>query len=240
MFKATSWDGMILLISVGVWVGGLFLRPHLIDPACQKDLSGCRVEQVHVWDRVAVRDRDPVANYWSFVTQDFAGYTAVLGTIVWHAGRWVVARSLPAGALVALGSDLVTLVQAAAWNGAWTEVSKIGFQRPRPLVYRDPVKEGADPAHYTSFYSGHTSFVAAVTLMFIFILVIRGLPLWAGIGLWVVGSVPLTAATGYFRVHAGVHFPSDVVVGAWMGYFSTFVLVAIKTRMSRGRRPSSA
>ncbi|NDD93043.1 phosphatase PAP2 family protein, partial [bacterium] len=68
--------------------------------------------------------------------------------------------------------------------------------------------------HYTSFYSGHTSFAAlASTCAVISALNARPALRWSVLSL----GVLLTSFTGAFRVIAGRHFITDVVFGALAG-----------------------
>ena len=56
-----------------------------------------------------------------------------------------------------------------------------------------------------------------------------------------VASLPLhtlAALVGYSRVHTGVHYPSDVVVGALTGVTIADLTVGLMTRISNGPRQS--
>src|SRR5262249_42708323 len=91
------------------------------------------------------------------------------------------------------------------------------------FVYSNPALRGTDPSHYTSFYSGHTSFAALAGLSLFLILLARGAPTWL-IAIAAMSWQGLTIATGYFRVMAGRHFLTDVIAAAWIGSAAALVV----------------
>ena len=111
----------------------------------------------------------------------------------------------------------VIAVALADWSSMGL---KALVDRPRPpLRYAEPKTLVAIP-HDASFPSGHaaTSFAAATMLAFAFP---RLAPL-----LYV-----LAAAVEFSRVYVGVHYPLDVIGGAFLG-----VLVALALRLLVSRR----
>lgn len=106
-----------------------------------------------------------------------------------------------------LKSKGIIMVEALCVNAFTTTALKLAFKRDRPFVtypYLDKQAEGG--SH--SFPSGHTSsaFALATSLSLAF-------PKW-----YVVAPAYLYAsAAGYSRMHLGVHYPSDVLVGAIVG-----------------------
>jgi len=96
---------------------------------------------------------------------------------------------------------------------ALTTTLKYTINRPRPYdTYPDiqKVSVGGSP----SFPSGHTSdaFSNATSLSLAF-------PKWYIIA----PSYAYAAAVGYSRLHLGVHYPSDVLAGAFIGAGSAFL-----------------
>jgi len=92
---------------------------------------------------------------------------------------------------------------------------KYSFNRPRPFVtYPDLIVKKMEAGH-PSFPSGHTScaFATATSLSLCYPewYVIAPAFLWAG-------------AVGYSRMELGVHYPSDVLVGAVVGAGSSWLM----------------
>jgi membrane-associated phospholipid phosphatase len=103
-------------------------------------------------------------------------------------------------------------------NSSLTYLSKNFFQRARPFVYNDAVdiSKKLKPNAKTSFFSGHTSFTAANTF-FVAKVFADYFPdsKWKPAVWGLAAAIP--AATGYFRVAAGKHFPTDVITGYAVG-----------------------
>lgn len=104
---------------------------------------------------------------------------------------------------------------------------KYGINRDRPFTTYPEIEKLA-PGGSPAFPSGHTSmaFSTATSLSLAYPkwYVIFPSHLWAG-------------AVGYSRMHLGVHYPSDVVVGALIGsgsaWISSFLTKKIQSNRSR-------
>lgn len=109
-------------------------------------------------------------------------------------------------------------------NETLTGLSKVLVSRPRPYTHNQDVDfaDRIDDDNNLSFFSGHTSYTAAISFFTAQVLsqyidnkVTRNL-IWAGAIAW-------PAATGYFRYASGKHYITDVltgyIVGAAIGYF---------------------
>lgn len=142
-------------------------------------------------------------------------FAAVMMAFAWlfRRGNWREGLMLAIG--VAGASLLTTLL-------------KLLFQRPRP-------SPAWALAHETSFSfpSGHA--VAACTFYgMLALLLLRNVRSWLGRVLISVTAVLLIVGTGASRVYLGVHFPSDVAAGFFVGlvWIATVVLAAAQLRSS--------
>lgn len=105
------------------------------------------------------------------------------------------------------------IAEAMAINTVFTLGLKHAIGRDRPFIANPeyiPVLSASSP----SFPSGHTSnaFATATALTLVF-------PKW-----YVAApSFAWAALVGYSRIHLGVHYPSDVLVGAIIGTGSAFL-----------------
>lgn len=169
------------------------------------------------------------ADSLSFRTQSITGYLAAISPPTWLAIATLSGSMTPLGSLRAAGTDLVLTLQSIAWNGVATESARLLAQRPRPFVYSNPSVLGADPANYTSFYSGHTSFTAAAATATVLSMIRRRAPLWLTMIIFL-ASATLVFLTGLFRVLAGRHFTTDVLVGAVAGVLVAYFISALHTK----------
>ncbi|MBI4929540.1 MAG: phosphatase PAP2 family protein [Bacteroidetes bacterium] len=107
-------------------------------------------------------------------------------------------------------------------SGIITVGMKYSFNRKRPFVTYPDLITKKSKAGSPSFPSGHTSsaFATATSLSLMY-------PKWYVIApsfLW-------ASAVGYSRMELGVHYPSDVLVGALIGIGSSFLMYKIDKRM---------
>lgn len=94
---------------------------------------------------------------------------------------------------------------------------------------------GSDDAHF-SFFSGHTAAAFTVaTFVWKVVTDIHEDSIWMKL-LWG-SSLTLAAMTGYARVEAGKHYPSDVIAGAVVG-FAIGYLVLMLHKKKKGDRLS--
>jgi membrane-associated phospholipid phosphatase len=123
-------------------------------------------------------------------------------------------------------------------NAGFTQITKALVDRPRPYAYAtnsDPqTVTGKEPLR--SFFSGHTSYTAA-SMFFVAKVYHDYHPHspWRYV-LWANAAVT-PAVTGFLRVRAGKHFPTDVtvgyIVGAATGFLVPYVHQKIKQRQNR-------
>jgi undecaprenyl-diphosphatase len=124
---------------------------------------------------------------------------------------WLVAAVAAGLTYLSARARLLPLVPLVAMLGGsiLNNLGKALTDRPRPLI-RPLVDTGG-----SSFPSGHAT-VAAVIFSALAIVIARGFSRPGKVAVWVAAGVPivLVAVT---RVYLGVHWPSDVVVGAATG-----------------------
>jgi len=198
--------GLILLPAL-LWAGIFLLRPVLYHPWCATHAALCSPNQVNALDRWAFHFGSIRADFWSTVVQNSVGVVAVLLPFLLYLGKEPIR---------ALREDF-RLLQITLWNGVSLELVRSLVQRPRPLVLRSPLIEGANLNQYTSFYSGHMSFVALATLTMYF-MVVRRFPQqkWIQMNFFLF-FLMATALTGALRVIGGRHYPTDVLCGFLVG-----------------------
>jgi membrane-associated phospholipid phosphatase len=122
----------------------------------------------------------------------------------------------------AMRKDFATIgllyAETMAIAGGLTNITKAGFARPRPYVYGPewvvgtPLQSGDRAA----FVSGHTSLSAAGS--FFFARVFSDYHPDSKLKPFVWGlAATVPAVTGYLRVRAGRHYPTDVIAGYALG-----------------------
>ncbi|MBS1960530.1 MAG: phosphatase PAP2 family protein [Bdellovibrionales bacterium] len=174
---------------------------------CAVTPSPCVIDSVNAFDRIAFRYGSITADFWSNVLQNTVGVILFLTPFLF---AWRKKLQLIEAARDALYFAKITL-----WNGALIELVRTLVQRPRPLVFNNPMGDGANYHQYTSFYSGHTSFVALATLSLYFYFK-RLEPRFARAAYGAFAG--LTVLVAVLRVWGGRHYPTDVIGGAFAGY----------------------
>jgi undecaprenyl-diphosphatase len=120
-------------------------------------------------------------------------------------------------------SSLILAVAMVTAMGL-TDVLKAAFNLPRPFQVPSLgiVARGEIPTN-PGFPSGHTTNAFTVATM-----------MWSRYPAWRVPFTTLAFATGISMIILGLHFPSDVIGGAFLGIFcGTFVLGLSKLRSSK-------
>ena len=210
--------GQILLAIIpGVlWWTAIAFRSPIIETRCVSHPNSCTKEAVLEVDQLSLGMEDWKADHYSYQTQNTSGVLALLSPSFWEGALFLMGRVNAPAAIAAASLDTWIVFQTIAWNGLFTETSHLISQRPRPFVYSNPAEKGQDPAHYTSFYSGHTSFTAATQLALLLMLIRRKAPGWMVL-LAAVSYQGFVLSTAYFRILAGRHFLTDVICGAIAG-----------------------
>lgn len=111
----------------------------------------------------------------------------------------------------------ILMGEALLVNAFITTALKLSIQRDRPFVTYSFIDKQAKAGTW-SFPSGHTSsaFALATSLSIAY-------------SKWyvIVPSYLWASSVGYSRIHLGVHYPSDVLVGALVGTGSAFLSNAL-------------
>lgn len=117
----------------------------------------------------------------------------------------------------------VMLAETLLLNETLTGITKTWVQRPRPYTYNEEVSdlEKMDKNSNLSFFSGHTSYTAALSFFTAKVISDYSDNHTLEIIAWT-GAALVPAVTGYMRYRAGMHFPTDIItgyiVGASLGY----------------------
>jgi len=139
---------------------------------------------------------------------------AGLGVAGGKAGRRAAVRGTVA---IGVTSALVNLAVKSAWSR----------QRPDRAGAGVPVWRNVRMPTSTSFPSGHAA------SGFAFAAAIGWDQPWLGLGLRFVA-----AAVAYSRVHTGVHYPGDIVVGSLIGEGTGQAVAGLMDRLMPARKPS--
>jgi undecaprenyl-diphosphatase len=166
-------------------------------------------------DRVAVTQTiDPNAGTWSNIG-------------LWTAYGYAILDPVLSGVRDgrrALLVDGVMYAESIAITAAFTEVTKIGVRRPRPIDYANCGGAASTTTYcmnntdlQLSFFSGHASATGAITGTATYLAFARSG--WRRPRPWITlaAGTALTAFVSYERVRAGEHFPTDVIMGSLAG-----------------------
>jgi len=153
----------------------------------------------------------PFFNYLNFFLS-FLGEGIVLFLI--FVGWYLVSRKKIA--LLGIGS--------LAASGIITHILKMVFSRPRPLAILAQVHTFGYSFKYGSFPSGHTAtaFAAATILSFSYR---KFAPLF----------YLFAFAIAYSRIYLGLHWPSDLVGGAVIGYSVSKLFLKLELRINNNK-----
>jgi membrane-associated phospholipid phosphatase len=122
-------------------------------------------------------------------------------------------------------------------NQALTDIAKYTVRRPRPFVWKDDFVPDTPLSSNdrASFFSGHTSGAAAAS--FFFARVFTDYFPDSRLKPYVWGAAAtLPAVTGYLRVKAEKHYPTDVMVGYVLGAAIGYLVPTLHRPRTRERR----
>lgn len=203
-----SWAVDAPIIGIGVAsIGTGFYFNRKIRPLTPEQLPSYNRMQIRSFDRIATYKWDRESAHIS----DALMYTS-----------WALPFSLLADPDIRKDYKEVGLIGIEVFmlNNGITLLTKSLSKRARPYVYNPDVPESykLKKDALESFFSGHTSSSSAMTYMFATTYTYyhpkdKMLPM-----IWTV-SAGLPLLTGIYRIKAGKHYPSDVIVGYLAGAF---------------------
>lgn len=229
-YELKKWDVLVFPLSFGSYLLGESLYEDK-DPLTLKEISSLKRNDVVGFDRGAT---------YNF-SWDWDERSDQYRDIVITSSFFLL--SIPPLIHAKLGNILTVatmFVESCFLLGGVTLLTKGVVNRKRPYLYNTALsaeeRHAFSDDHSTSFFSGHTAtaFTAATFISKVFT-DIHGDSIWSKL-LWG-SSLSLAALTGYARVKGGVHYPSDVIIGAAVG-FAIGYLVPVFHRKKTGDRLS--
>ncbi|HSW29829.1 MAG TPA: phosphatase PAP2 family protein [Longimicrobiales bacterium] len=207
-------DMLLLPAAAGVSLLGDLVAP-VPDPLGRTELEGLSPDDVNAFDRVAARS-------WSesWGTASDRGCDALLGAavLVSFAPQVVDGRWRDAVTLGVMFTEAALLVEGATYlakdlagrRRPWTHNTSLSVEERLRLSAADPLDARR------SFFSGHAAVAFTLaTIMSTVFADVHGRSR-ASDALWA-ASLSAAALTGLARVKSGMHYPSDVLVGAAVG-----------------------
>ncbi len=199
-----SEDGPILGIGIPLAIGG-FVYDRSISPLTM--------------DEINLLNRDDVISCDRFVTYNYSEKAADISD-------WLLFSCIAAPFILLssekIQNDAVTVYGMYAESLLYGTIlpfyGKAGAQRVRPYVYNHeaPMSKKTTAETKRSFFSGHTA-VAFTSMIFFSTVYSTYYPESKNVPFVWSGSILLASSVGYFRMAAGAHFLTDVLVGAIVG-----------------------
>lgn len=112
------------------------------------------------------------------------------------------------------------------------------IRRGRPLTYNTGLttEEKTGIAKSNSFFSGHVSFASTSTFFLAKVLTdYKNIKGWKRIGIFAAASIP-PAMVGYYRVQAGKHFRTDVILGFLVGAGTGILVPELHRKIKQNNR----
>jgi membrane-associated phospholipid phosphatase len=138
-----------------------------------------------------------------------------------------------------IGTVAFMFVESSLFLTGFTYITKATVGRRRPYLYNTAlsVEErhaiGGDDA-YSSFFSGHAAAAfTAATFISKVMTDIHGDSIWTKL-LWG-SSLTVAAMTGYARVKAGKHYPTDIIASAVVGFAIGYMIPTLHKKKKNDR-----
>ena len=210
-------DWVMVPLGLGLTTLGLHLGAGA-DPITREEIRGLSPDDVNPFDRSAVGNWSP----------EWAHRSDNIRTGVFGAALLILGVEGARAATDGRSDDALTLAtmlgEVGLLTAGATYATKALAGRRRPYLFnsgksvdeRFEIASSSEDEATFSFFSGHSSGVfAAATFASTIFMDIHGRSAWSHL-VW--GStLSLATLTAYARVKAGVHYPSDVIVGALVG-----------------------
>lgn len=127
-----------------------------------------------------------------------------------------------------VGGLFLMTYEAFSINYGLTSIVKSAVNRTRPYAYNPEdysYEERRDRESRFSFFSGHTSATASLSFLWAKVMTDYHPHMAKGykIGIWSFAAL-IPATTGYLRVKAGKHYPTDVITGYAVGAITGWLI----------------
>ena len=224
--KYSATDNAILGVTALGGLTSLYLD-HKMEPLTPKFAATLDRNDVNPFDRPATYNLSDDAVRLS----DYGLYAGMM-----------LPLGLLADSRIRQGSPRVAYLylETMAITGVLTELAKVTVQRIRPWVYNEnvPLKKKEGKEGKKSFFSGHTSVSFAGSIFFAKVYSdyypdSKWTPyIWGG-------SIALSSAVGYWRVRAGRHFATDVIVASLVGGAVAYFIPELHKKQAQNMRNQS-
>lgn len=188
-------------------LGQLIQATNGTKPFTEAQIDQLDRNNINTFDRPATYNWDPEAQNKS----DFLRTAVIILPVVFLANHHTKED---------FGPLVVMSLEVGAITYGLTTATKNLVNRTRPFAYNENVSldEKTKINARLSFFSGHASFTAAFSIFFAKVLSDYHPNMKTGykIALWSFSSV-IPVTTGFLRVKAGKHFPTDVITGVAVG-----------------------
>lgn len=155
---------------------------------------------------------------WSYILGAFWLLLAILALILDKKnGKWIFWGTIFAFVIYFILNDIIIKQSLAS-----------AYFRERPYIaHPNEIKTTGEMLADSSFPSGHMSITAALSMLYLYFYRKR----------WVMAlAIIFTVIMAFDRIHNGMHYPSDVlvgiVVGIGYGYLTIFAIRKFKKRVS--------
>ena len=199
-----------VLTGTAIAAAGDFIFIHdKVTPFTNTELDALSRNDVNAFDRAATYNRNEAAKNTSDAF--LIGSVLVLPSLFFlnHHTREDI------------GGLFVMTYEAFSLNYGITNIVKSTVNRTRPYAYNPEdysYEERRDRESRFSYFSGHTSTTASLSFLWAKVMTDYHPEMGKGykIGIWSIAAL-IPATTGFLRIQAGKHYPTDVITGYAVG-----------------------